>query len=282
MPDRVGQKIGNYQLVRLLGRGGFAYVHLGEHLHLKNRQAAVKILHDKVSRTYEVQFLQEAQTIANLEHSHIVRILDFGIDPINTVPYLVMEYMKHGTLRDIYPKGSILPLEKIVSYVKQIANALQYAHDQRIIHRDVKPENFLVQDTVVVLSDFGIAVMQRDTTSQNSGGFAGTVMYSAPEQLEGKARDASDQYSLAIVVYEWLCGSVPFTGDFAQIITQHLTQLPQPLSQRVPIAPAIEAIVMQALAKEPEKRFESVRAFAERLEAEFLAAIAPTVISPKD
>jgi len=140
--DRVGQQLGNYRLVRLLGRGGFAEVYLGEHLRL-GTSAAVKILHTRLANENEVEsFQKEAHIIASLEHPQIVRVFDF--DVINSTPFLVMSYAPGGTLRQRHPKGSILPLPTIVAYVKQVAEALQYAHDEKFIHRDVKPENILV------------------------------------------------------------------------------------------------------------------------------------------
>jgi serine/threonine protein kinase len=161
MMNRIGQQIGNYRLVKLLGSGGFADVYLGEHQHL-NRNAAIKILHESLYGQYEAQFLQEAKTLEQLKHPHIVEILDFGIDK---TPYLVMVYAQKGTVRDLYQRGKIVPIGVIVSYVNQIASALQYAHDKRVIHKDVKPVNFLVRDTgELLLSDFGIAAIAQNST----------------------------------------------------------------------------------------------------------------------
>lgn len=266
MADKIGQQIGNYRLARLLGSGGFANVYLGEHIHLKNRQVAIKILHDTLDQKYEREFLKEAQIIAELEHAHIVRILDFGIDE---TPYLVMEYAGKGTLRDIYPKGSLVPLERIIDCSKQIASALRYAHNKRIIHRDLKPQNFLVRgNNEVILSDFGIATIAQHTTLMKTEAYAGTVFYSAPEQLLGKPRLVSDQYALGIIVYEWLCGSVPFTGETsAEILLKHVNAKPQPLRERIPsISPMIETVVMRALSKNPDDRFGDITEFIEKLE----------------
>src|SRR5215470_7503375 len=154
MADRVGQHPGNYRLNRLLGTGGFAEVYLGEHLYLKT-PAAIKLLQTKVAKEEDLQaFLTEAQTIAQLVHPHIVRVLDFGVD--GHIPFLVMDYAPGGTLRQRHPKGTRLPLTTIVSYIKQVAEALQYAHEEKFIHRDVKPENMLVgRRDAILLSDFG-------------------------------------------------------------------------------------------------------------------------------
>src|SRR5436309_5600470 len=138
MSDKVGQQLGNYRLVRLLGQGGFAQVYLGEHIHLET-QAAVKVLHTQVGSNEMKLFLKEARTIAHLEHPRIVRVLEFGIE--NDSPYLVMTYAPKGSLRQRHPKGEKLPLNVIIPYVEQIAEALQYINDQKLVHRDVKQEN---------------------------------------------------------------------------------------------------------------------------------------------
>jgi len=141
MAERVGQQLGNYRLISLLGEGGFAEVYLGEHVHL-GTQAAIKVLHTQLTGNEIEQFRLEARTIAHLEHPHIVRILDFGME--GKTPFLVMSYAPNGTLRQRHPKGAVLPVMTIVSYVKQLADALQYAHDEKLIHRDIKPENMLI------------------------------------------------------------------------------------------------------------------------------------------
>ena len=199
MADRIGQQLGNYRLIRLIGEGGFAEVYLGEHLHL-GTQAAIKILKTQLTSSDVEQFRSEARIIANLEHPNIVRILDFGVE--GKIPFLVMSYAPNGTLRQQYPRGVSLPLPAILSYVKQIADALQYAHDQKLIHRDVKPENMLLgRRHEVLLSDFGIALATQSSRYQSTRDVVGTVAYMAPEQIQGKPRPASDQYALAVVVY---------------------------------------------------------------------------------
>jgi serine/threonine protein kinase len=145
-------------------------------------------------------------------------------------------------LRLLGPRGKPLPIPSIISYVKQIADALQYAHDEKLIHRDVKPENMLVgRRKEVLLSDFGIALIAQSTSSQSKQEVIGTVTYMAPEQLQGKPRPASDQYALGVVVYEWLCGDSPFHGSFTEIASQHLFVPPPPLREKLPtITPTIE------------------------------------------
>lgn len=265
MTKRVGQQIGNYHLLRLLGQGGFADVYLGEHVYLKT-QAAIKILHAQLTQNDIEPFLKEAQTIAHLEHPHIIHVLDFGVD--GTTPFLVMSYAPGGTLRDLHPKGSRLPPSTVISYINQIAPALQYAHDQKLIHRDVKPENFLVgRNNEIVISDFGIALIAQSSHSQTAQDIAGTVAYMAPEQIRGLPKPASDQYSLGIVVYEWLSGERPFSGTFTEIAVQQAAVPPPSLHEKILDLPVeVENAVMTALAKEPKARFPSVLSFARALE----------------
>ena len=261
MENRTGQQFGNYRLTRLLGEGGFAEVYLGEHM-LMHSPAAIKILYASLIPTDMQTFLQEARTLVTLDHPRIVRVKDCGIE--RGIPFLVMDYAPNGTLRQRYPKNTRASLVDVVNYVSQVASALQYAHDRRLIHRDVKPENMLVgRNGEVLLSDFGIAVISATSAAQQTKTSAGTAIYMAPEQILGKPLPASDQYALGIVVYEWLCGDVPFHGSFPELTAQHLHAPPPPFSEKgLSIPPTMEAVVMKALAKKPEARFASVQEFA--------------------
>src|SRR6266446_2037829 len=265
MPNRVGQQLGNYRLLRLLGRGGFAEVYLGEHVYLK-RRAALKVLHTSLEDEDIEPFLAEAQLLARLNHPHIVRVHDFAVE--QSTPFLAMDYAFHGTLRQRHPDGSCLSLAMAVSYVKQVAAALQYAHNHQVIHRDVKPANMLLgANQEVLLSDFGLSLFSPSPEQLSTQNMAGTLPYMAPEQIHGKPSFASDQYALGIVVYEWLCGVRPFEGSHWQIINQQVSDPPPPLREKDPSLPeAVEVVVLKALAKDPRDRYMSVQLFAQALE----------------
>ena len=268
MLNRIGQQLGNYQLTSLLGQGGAAEVYLGEHI-LLGTKAAIKVLQVQMTPQDRQQFIMEARTIANLRHPHIVRMLEFGVERQGGIPYLVMDYAPNGTLRDSLPSGSALPLPTILPYVKQVVAALQYVHDQKLIHRDVKPENMLLEhNDHILLSDFGIVVVAHSTRSRVLQDKVGTPYYMAPEQIRGQACPASDQYSLGIVVYEWLCGAYPFDGSTdLEIAVKQINEPPPALRRHNPSIPDdVEWVVLKALAKDPQQRFASVQAFATALE----------------
>ena len=271
--DYIGQRFGNYQLLRVLGKGSFATVYLAEHQYL-DVPAAIKLLHVQMdTRAYE-RFLREARTIARVQYPHIVRVMDFGIE--NEVPYLIMEHMPGGTLGKLYPRGTRVPLDQIVTYVKQIAPALDYAHQQRVIHRDIKPDNILLNaHNEAVISDFGIAIVQQTIASSSLLKLAGTPIYMAPEQIDLRPCPASDQYALGVLVYEWLAGEPPFRGStIFEIWSQHMHQPPPSLRERVPQLPgAVEDAVFGALAKDPRDRFATTQDFAMVLEEACFATL---------
>src|SRR6266704_1069271 len=159
MTNLIGRQLGNYRLIKLLGEGGFASVYLGQHVQIAAQKAAIKVLHLTQVNTH--QFRQEAETIAALKHPHIVRLLDFALE--QGTPFLVLDYAPNGSLRTRHALGEQLPLATVMEYVTQIADALQYAHDtHHIIHRDIKPDNVLIdQHGTLLLSDFGIAVISK-------------------------------------------------------------------------------------------------------------------------
>lgn len=204
MSERVGEQFGDYRLVRKLGGGTFGDVYLGEHTG-NTTPAAVKILQARLTNSEDLKdYINEIRSLFRLQHPNIVPLLDFGIE--RDTPFLIMAYAPNGTLRQ--PKGTRLPLDTVVNYIRQIAEALQHAHDLRLVHRDVKPENILSgPNGQVWLSDFGIVSIAHSSRSLNTQDGAGTIPYMAPEQILGKPRLASDQYALVIIAYEWICGS---------------------------------------------------------------------------
>jgi eukaryotic-like serine/threonine-protein kinase len=266
MADRVGQRMGSYRLIQLLAHGGFGDVYLGEHLYLQT-QAAIKVLHTHIEQEDIAPFRREASIVARLVHRHIVRVLEFAVE--DGSPFLVMDYAPGGSLRKRHPKGVPLPLDTVVSYVTQVASALHYAHSQNVIHRDVKPENMLIgRQNDILLSDFGIALVAQSSRyqTQDMQELAGTVAYMAPEQMQYQAVANSDQYSLAVVAYEWLTGDLPFHGSFTEIAVKHTLATPPLLHEHIPGFPAeVEAVVMKALAKDPKERFPTVEDFAHAL-----------------
>ncbi|HXZ05246.1 MAG TPA: serine/threonine-protein kinase, partial [Ktedonobacteraceae bacterium] len=277
MADLVGHQLGNYRLIRLLGHGGFADVYLGEHIYL-NTLAAIKILDARLTAGEITQFRDEARTIARLEHPHIVRVLDFGVD--DHLPFLVMSYAPNGTLRQRHPKGARLSAGEVLPYVKQVSDALQYAHYEKLIHRDVKPENMLLdRNNQIMLSDFGLAIASYSSSQESPRDVSGTIAYMAPEQTRGKPRPASDQYALGVVVYEWLCGTRPFNGSYQEIAVQQVLNPPQALHEHEPtISPVLEAVVLKALAKDPLQRFACIHDFAGAFE-QACQGIQPTIES---
>lgn len=250
MAIQVGQRLGNYKLTRLLGGGAFGDVFLGEHIHI-GTLAAIKVLKGNFSPQELDDFKNEARTIATFKHSHIVQLLDFGIEN-NITPFMVMEYAANGTLRQRHRRGVQVPLVTVLSYVTQIAEALQYAHNNKIVHRDIKPDNIFVgSSNDILVGDFGIAVIAHSTRTLQPQIPIGTPGYAAPEQVIGLARPASDQYALAVMVCEWLCGTPP----------------PFPLPINIPgVTPAVEQVVFKALEHDFKQRFASVTDFAMALE----------------
>lgn len=268
MADLIGQQIGNYLLTRLLGEGGFASVYLGQHVHIKAQQAAIKHLKTHVTGTDVQLFQQEAELVATLAHPNIVRLLDFEVKDGES--FLIMDYAPNGSLRQRHPRGQRIPLATMLNYLQQLAEALTYAHSQKLIHRDIKPENMLIgRRGEVLLSDFGIAIIAQTTyaSQQATQYVGGTAYYMAPEQFRGHATPLSDQYSLAVVAYEWLCGELPFPqGDFIQLGYQHNYITPPSLSTQEPtISQEVEQVVLKALEKDPQARFASVQNFIEAL-----------------
>ncbi len=274
--DYTDKRIGNYRLLQQLARGGQSTVYLGEHIHLYTR-VAVKVLHTHLSAQGVQHFLDEARTIARLKHPNIVRVLDCSVE--DGVPYIVMDYMPRGTLRNLFAPGAQIQIWIIVVYIQQLARALDYAHRHGVIHLDIKPENILLgENNTVLLSDFGIARRIGDHTHRAKEIVAGTLSYAAPEQLAGKPVEASDQYALAIIVWELLIGSTSpgeknshtrgeYPNDAVRLMRKKNSSIPR----------KIQNVILQALAAQPENRYPNVQAFADALEKASLTVTRRTI-----
>ncbi|HZR94842.1 MAG TPA: Stk1 family PASTA domain-containing Ser/Thr kinase [Gaiellaceae bacterium] len=257
---------GRYQVVRKLGAGGMANVYLAEDQEL-GRRVAIKILNERHANDEQFveRFRREAKNAAALSHPNIVSIYDRG--EAEGTYYIAMEFLDGRSLKELIVSRGPAPVTVAGEYARQILQALRFAHRHGIVHRDIKPHNVLVDaEGRVKVTDFGIA---RAGTSQmtEAGSIVGTAQYLSPEQARGSAVDQrSDVYSLGIVLYELLTGTVPFTGDTpVEIAMKHLSTLPEPPSVKRPDVPReLDLIVMRALAKDPADRYQS----AEEMEAD--------------
>jgi serine/threonine protein kinase len=274
MQDLSGRRIDTYSLISLLGQGAFGEVYLGKHIQNQSL-VAVKILYTRSSEKQLRDFVNEARTF-RLHHPNIISVLDFGMERASNLFFIVMDYASNGTLRQRHRQGSTVPLEIIVQYVRQITSALQYAHNENLVHRDLKPENLLIdKNGEILVSDFGIAMsVPLDPAHASATDIAGTSQYMAPEQIKGAPYAASDQYTLGVIVYEWLTGHLPFHGTRLEIVQQHLQTLPPPLPRDLPLlTPALEWALTRALAKDPGLRFASIHEFGEALERAYQDAL---------
>lgn len=266
MADHIGQQFGTYQLTSLLAETAITEVYHGEQRY-SHIDVAIKLLQRPLATSEAIDgFRSEARALAALIHPHIVRIQSFDVQ--NQIGFLVMDYAPGGSLRQRHPNGELVPLETIVGYTKQAADALQSIHNQGIVHQALKPESLLIghQDEVL-LAGFYLASAYPPADAQTSEESRKVTAYLAPEQLQGKAYPASDQYALGIIVYEWLSGARPFQGAGTELAQHILTSAPPTLQQgMLAVSPVVERVVMRALAKDPTKRFASVQAFASALE----------------
>ncbi len=265
----IGQPFGNYRLVEQLDCGSFGCVYRAEHLHLKTRTAAIKILHAHLaSQKQREGFFQEADLLERLQHPHILHILDVGIQ--HGFPYLMMEYCSAGSLRQRLKRqrSQPLPVEEALTILTQVGQALEYVHQQNVVHRDLKPENILFNTKgEALLADFGIAKMLA-TIGVQQGTITGTPAYMAPEQFRGTASREGDQYALGCIAYELLTGQKPFTAsDMVSMMYKHVTEQPvAPRDRNSHIPVHIEQAVLRAMAKEREARHADVTTFIRALQ----------------
>jgi eukaryotic-like serine/threonine-protein kinase len=262
---------GRYVLEELVGAGGMSSVYRA-HDQLLERDVALKILHSSYREDEEAveRFRREAQAVARLSHPNVVTVIDRGEEDGHQ--FIVFEYVDGATLKDHLAKRGPLPPEEALAIAIEVGEALAYAHGHGIVHRDVKPQNVILNGSgSAKVTDFGIARsvdVEKDLTE--TGMVIGTGDYIAPEQASGQPVDArSDQYSLGVVLYELLTGEVPYPGDNAMAVAmRHLRDpVPSVRARRPGLSPRVDAIVARALAKKPRDRFPSVEAMAAALEA---------------
>ena len=262
---------GRYRVLRKLGSGGMANVYLAEDEEL-GRRIAIKILNDRHAsdEQFVERFRREAKNAAGLSHPNIVQIYDRG--EAEGTYYIAMEYLDGRTLKEAAGREP-LPIREAIDYARQILGALRFAHRKGIVHRDIKPHNALIDDDGrVKVTDFGIARAGAASQMTEAGSIIGTAQYLSPEQARGGAVDhRSDLYSVGVVLYDLLTGTVPFTGDTpVEIAMKHLSAVPEPPSaRRAEIPRNLDQVVLRALAKDPEERYAS----AEEMDAE-LARVA--------
>ncbi len=263
---------GRYRILRRLGSGGMANVYLAEDEAL-GRRVAIKILNERYANddNFIERFNREAKSAASLSHPNIVSIYDRG--QAEGTYYIAMEVIEGRSLKELIMTRGPLPVSRAIAYTKQILSALRFAHRTGIIHRDIKPHNILIgAEERLKVTDFGIA---RAGASQmtEAGSIMGTAQYLSPEQARGApVTAASDLYSVGVVLYEMLTGQTPFDGESAiEIAMKHLSETPKPPSQiRRGLPPELDQVVLRALAKNPEDRYQSADELAadlDRIEA---------------
>jgi serine/threonine protein kinase len=278
MPEWIGKTIGKVRIEREIARGGMAEVYLGTHLTL-DRPVAVKVMQQFVEADPEFQsrFEREAKVVAGLRHPNIVQIYDY--DTIEGHPYIVMEYLVGPSLavflRELHKRNERLEPMQVARLLLALATALDYAHEQGVIHRDIKPGNIILHNksknvslqqpltarTEPVITDFGLVRIAQAATQTASGVVSGTPAYMSPEQAQGQKVDhRTDIYSLGVVLYEMLAGRVPFDGDTSwTLIFKHINERPPTIEG---LHPAVQKVIEKALAKKPEDRYQSCRELA--------------------
>ena len=271
MPDWIGATIGKVRIEKHLAKGGMAEVYLGTHLTL-DRPVAVKVLHSHIEEDQDMKmrFQREAKVVAGLRHPNIVQIYDF--DTLDGHPYIVMEYLRGPSLawylKTLHERSEKMQPQHIARLLGKLAEALDYAHGEVVIHRDVKPGNIMLHaraggsrsmftDQIdPIVTDFGLVRIMHSTTQTASGLVSGTPAYISPEQAQGlKVDRRTDIYSLGVVLYEILAGRVPFEGETNwTIIYKHIHETPPPIPG---IQPAIQHVLYRALAKSPDERYQT-------------------------
>ena len=268
MDDLAGKMLGNYRVVERIGRGGMAAVYKAYQPALE-RHVAIKVIHQQLTAGDEQflkRFQREARAVATLRHPNIVQVFDFGTQ--DDVSYMVMEYLEGHTLKaelnTLAGRGETMPLAEVERTFQAVADALAYAHHQGMVHRDIKPANvMLTAKGEVILTDFGIARIVGGTQYTATGAVVGTPAYLSPEQGQGERGDErSDIYALGVVLYEMVTGKVPFDADTPlAVIFKHISDpLPPPRQFNPGIPRALEQVILKAMAKSPDERYQTVSA----------------------
>ncbi len=263
MDNLTGQILGKYKLFARLGKGGMARVYKAYQANL-DRYVAVKVMHSHLAEEAEFvsRFEREASAVAHLRHPHIVQVFDF--DNEHNTYFMVMEFIEGPTLKAELDERSLratpFTLAEITSIITDIANAVDYAHERGMIHRDIKPANVLfTNDGQAILTDFGIVRMRGTPSYTMTGMIAGTPAYMSPEQAQSLESDArSDIYSIGVILYEMIIGKQPFANDNSfQVLQKHIQEtVTFPLHTNIPLTPELEAVILQALAKNPDDRYQ--------------------------
>lgn len=294
-----GLQLGRYQLSRLLGSGGMGEVYLATDTRI-NRQVAIKVIRDEATAYPDAKatqesarlFQREMKAVSVLDHPNILPLYDFGEESANrtTLTYMVMPFRQEGSLADwLQQRGSsdVLSPQDVTYFINQAADALQHAHDHHLIHQDIKPSNFLIRSRAgnpnrpdLLLADFGIAKFTTATATASQS-IRGTPAYMAPEQWDGQPVPATDQYALAVMAYQLLTGRPPFIGGPGQVMRQHFTAQPQAPSGLNPRIPStLDAVILKALAKQPEDRFPSIAEFSTAFQQALLSTTASSIHRP--
>ena len=281
-----GYVVGEYRVETVLGRGGMGVVYSGLQPVIEKR-VAIKVLNSELSADPALvrRFLDEARAVNRIRHPNIIDIFSFG-QLADSRQYFVMEYLEGHTLADRLQRGD-LPVEQLPPLLAQICDALDAAHGEHIVHRDLKPENIWIVASrrgrsFAKLLDFGIAKLlaSGEQTTTQAGVLMGTPQYMSPEQCHGRAVDhRTDLYAMGVILYQMYTGKLPFHGEgFAEILTKQLTEIPDHPSVHVPLPPALDALIMRCLAKDPADRPQSARELGEEL-AQIVVPRTPPAVS---